>query len=55
MPAAELAADFDLALGVIQILVGDLRERGLVTIHQAKSGRSDTKLLRDVAEGLRRI
>src|SRR6266851_911284 len=30
---ADLAADLDLPLGVIQILLGDLQERSLVTIH----------------------
>jgi hypothetical protein len=55
-PAADLASDLDLPLGVIRILVSDLRERGLVTIHQpAPVGLSDAKLLQDVADGLRRI
>jgi hypothetical protein len=55
-PAADLASDLDLPLGVIRILVSDLRERGLVTIHQpAPVGLNDAKLLQDVADGLRRI
>jgi hypothetical protein len=55
-PAAELASDLDLPLGVIRILVSDLRERGLVTIHRAApAGLADAQILRDVADGLRRI
>jgi hypothetical protein len=56
MPAADLASDLDLPLGVIRILISDLRERGLVTIHRpAPVGLTDLKTLRDVADGLRRI
>jgi hypothetical protein len=55
-PAADLASDLDLPLGVIRILVSDLRERGLVTIHRpAPAGLADPKILKDVADGLRRI
>ena len=55
-PAADLASDLDLPLGVIRILVSDLRERGLVTIHQpARARMTDTQILKDVADGLRRI
>ncbi len=55
-PAADLAADLDLPLGVVRILVSDLRERGLVTIHQPTRARvTDTQILKDVADGLRRI
>jgi hypothetical protein len=53
---ADLAADLDLPLGVIKILVADLRERGLATVRgPAKATLTDAKILRDVAEGLRRI
>jgi len=52
----ELAADLGLATGVVRILVSDLRERGLVTIHQARpAGVSDMTILRHVADGLRRL
>jgi hypothetical protein len=53
---ADLAADLDLPLGVIKILVADLRERRLATVRgPAKATLTDAKILRDVAEGLRRI
>jgi hypothetical protein len=55
-PVAELAADLDLPVGVIRILVGDLSARGLVTIHRAKPAAfSDLKILQEVVDGLRRL
>lgn len=55
-PLADLAADLDLPVGVIRILVSDLRERGLITIHRAQpAGFSDLKILQEVVNGLRRI
>jgi hypothetical protein len=55
-PIAELAADLDLPVGVIRILVGDLRVRGLVTIHRAHPAAfSDLKILQEVVDGLRRL
>jgi hypothetical protein len=55
-PIAELAADLDLPVGVIRILVGDLRTRGLVTIHRAHPAAfSDLKILQEVVDGLRRL
>lgn len=55
-PLVELAADLGLAIGVVRILVSDLRERGLVTIQPARPvGVSDLAILRKVADGLRRL
>jgi Protein of unknown function (DUF742) len=55
-PLVDLAADMDLPVGVIRILVSDLRERGLVTIHRAQpAGFGDLKILQEVVDGLRRI
>jgi hypothetical protein len=55
-PIVDLAADLDLPVGVIRILVSDLRERGLVTIHRAQpAGVGDLKILQEVLDGLRRI
>ena len=46
VPLVELAADLNLPTGVVKILVSDLRERGFVMIHRAKSaGLSDLKIL----------
>ena len=53
---ADLASDLDLPLGVIAILISDLRERGLVTIHRAPpAGVPDVSVLEEVADGLRRL
>jgi len=55
-PLADLAADLDLPVGVVRILVSDLRERGLVTIHRAQpAGFTDLKILQEVVDGLRRL
>ncbi len=55
-PLVDLAAGMNLPVGVIRILVSDLRERGLVTIHRAQpAGVGDLKILQEVADGLRRI
>ena len=55
-PIAELAAGLDLPVGVIRVLAGDLRVRGLVTIHRAEPAAfSDLKILQEVVDGLRRL
>jgi hypothetical protein len=55
-PLVDLAADLDLPVGVIRILVSDLRDRGFVTIHRAQpAGAGDLKILQEVVDGLRRI
>jgi Protein of unknown function (DUF742) len=55
-PLVDLAAGLDLPVGVIRILVSDLREHGLVAIYRAQpAGFSDLKILREVADGLRRL
>jgi hypothetical protein len=56
MPVADLASDLDLPLGVVRILLADMRERGLITITKpARSGLSDPRVLKDVADALRRL
>lgn len=56
VPLVELAADLNLPTGVVRILVADLRERGLVTIHRSRpAGLSDLKILQEVVDGLRRL
>jgi hypothetical protein len=53
---ADLAADLDLPLGVVRILIADLREQGLVNVRQpAPSGFSDVAILKEVADALRRL
>ena len=53
---ADLATDLDLPLGVVRILLSDLRERGLVSIHQpATAGLQDVRILKEVADALRKL
>jgi hypothetical protein len=54
---ADLAADLDLPLGVVQILLADLRVRSLIHVHHPTlPGRlPDPQILREVADGLRRL
>src|SRR5260370_39791164 len=54
---AELAADLNLPLGVVRILLADLRERSLISIHHPipPARLPDPRILREVADGLRRL
>jgi hypothetical protein len=54
---ADLAADLDLPLGVVRILLSDLRERSLITVHHPVSPASlpDPQILKEVLDGLRRL
>ncbi len=55
-PVADLASDLDLPLGVVRILLSDMREQGLVVIRPpARNRLTDPKLLKDVADALRRL
>ena len=52
----DIASDIDLPLGVVRILLADLRELGLVTIKapvQMKAHQVDRDTLREVLHGLR--
>jgi uncharacterized protein DUF742 len=52
---ADIASDVDLPLGVVRILLADLRELGLVVIRTpvARAERVDKHTLREVLNGLR--
>ncbi|SRR6266487_902434 len=53
---ADLASDLDLPLGVVRILLADLRDQGLVSIHPpVRAGLSDVRILKEVADALRRL
>jgi hypothetical protein len=53
---ADVATELDLPLGVVRILLADLREGGLVRIRQpVPPGLRDTALLKEVADALRRL
>ena len=53
---ADLASSLGLPLGVIRVLLADLRDLRLITIHQPRPERlNDIRILREVADGLRRL
>ena len=54
---ADLASDLNLPLGVVRILLSDLRDRELVTVRppMTSARRHDPRILREVADGLRRL
>jgi len=55
-PVADLASDLDLPVGVVRILLSDMRERGLITIGKpVRTGLADPRVLKDVADALRRL
>ncbi len=55
-PVADLASALDLPLGVVRILLSDMRERGLIAIRPpARSRLTDPQVLKDVADALRRL
>ncbi|MCF2534908.1 DUF742 domain-containing protein [Streptomyces sp. FB2] len=54
---AELAASADLPVGVVRVLLGDLLERGRVTVSRPvpPAHLPDERILREVIEGLRAL
>jgi len=53
---ADLASDLNLPLGVVRILLSDMREHGFIVIRQPGSKRlADPRILKDVADALRRL
>lgn len=53
---ADVASETDLPLGVVRVLLGDLRERGLIAITGAASQASAAEsVLRSVLDGLRAL
>ncbi|MFD4588197.1 DUF742 domain-containing protein [Streptomyces sp. NPDC058434] len=56
-PVAEVAADADMPLTVVRVLLVDLVEAGLVRVSEppARRGTHDPSLLREIADRLREI
>lgn len=55
-PVADVASDLDLPLGVVRILLSDMRDHGLITIRPPSRNRlTDPQVLKDVADALRRL
>ncbi|WP_019631042.1 DUF742 domain-containing protein [Actinomadura atramentaria] len=57
VPVAEVAAELALPLGVVRVLLGDLLERRLIAARppETVSGRPDTRLLKEMIDGLRAL
>jgi hypothetical protein len=54
---ADLAADLDLPAGVVRILLSDLLERSLISVHNPipPARLPDRRILQEVVDGLRRL
>ncbi|WP_067490707.1 DUF742 domain-containing protein [Actinomadura hibisca] len=53
---AELASDLSLPIGVVRVLLGDLLDRGLVSVERpAAVRRPDARVLKEVIDGLRAL
>jgi len=53
---ADLASDTDLPLGVVRVLLGDLRERDLIVVAgPARQDSSEETVMRSVLDGLRAL
>jgi hypothetical protein len=53
---ADLASDTDLPVGVVRVMLGDLRERGLILVAGSTNQHSsDETMLRSVLDGLRAL
>jgi Protein of unknown function (DUF742) len=57
MSVADLAAELHLPVGVVRVILADLREQGIITIHRPVSPANliDAQILERVADGLRRL
>ncbi|HVQ96650.1 MAG TPA: DUF742 domain-containing protein [Mycobacteriales bacterium] len=56
-PVADIASEIDLPLGVVRVLLDDLRDKGLINVQApaAPSQTQDERILRQVLDGLRAL
>lgn len=57
-PVADIASEIDLPLGVVRVLLSDLRDRGLIDVRQPMATSlqpADEQVLRQVLDGLRAL
>ncbi|MET8864099.1 DUF742 domain-containing protein [Nonomuraea sp. NPDC004580] len=54
---ADLAVELDLPVGVIRVLLGDMRDHGLISVTSPSAGgsRSNERILKEVINGLRAL
>ncbi|WP_433375921.1 DUF742 domain-containing protein [Actinoplanes sp. CA-142083] len=57
IPVVELASSLDLSIGVVRVLLGDLRSAGLISMYEppAASRSHDVDVLKAVVNGLRAL
>jgi hypothetical protein len=57
IPVADIASEMDLPLGVVRVLLDDLRSKGLVEVRPPArvTGKPDERTLRQVLDGLRAL
>ena len=57
VPVVELASELDLSVGVVRVLLGDLRSAGLISLYEppAASQPHDVDVLKAVVNGLRAL
>jgi hypothetical protein len=57
-PVADIASEIDLPLGVVRVLLSDLRDKGLIDVRQPMASSlqpPDEQVLRQVLDGLRAL
>ncbi|MCK2214471.1 DUF742 domain-containing protein [Actinomadura sp. ATCC 31491] len=54
---ADLAVELDLPVGVVRVLLGDMRDHGLITVSSPSAGgtRTNERILKEVINGLRAL
>ncbi|WP_406673798.1 DUF742 domain-containing protein [Nonomuraea sp. N2-4H] len=54
---ADLAVELDLPVGVIRVMLGDMRDNGLISVTSPSAGgaRSNERILKEVINGLRAL
>ncbi|WP_188188760.1 DUF742 domain-containing protein [Nonomuraea sp. SYSU D8015] len=54
---ADLAVELDLPVGVVRVLLGDMRDHGLISVTSSSAGgaRTNERILKEVINGLRAL
>ncbi|MFE3449720.1 DUF742 domain-containing protein [Nonomuraea sp. NPDC059194] len=52
---ADVAAELDLPVGVVRVLLGDLRDNGLISVATSAGPRPSERILKEVINGLRAL
>ncbi|GAA4054974.1 DUF742 domain-containing protein [Nonomuraea soli] len=52
---ADLAVELDLPVGVVQVILGDMRDHGLISVTSQVGSRPSERILKEVINGLRAL